>query len=75
MWYGKYLVLKTEDLNEFLTEEQKEYLSAIIFDVSMARMLKKGKSSAHEYLVVNSDEPYAHIVRDLIEQSVDISED
>lgn len=61
---AKFLVLKWEDIDKYLTEEQKENLKDVVASIFMGRS-DEGKPHNY-YWVVNQDEPYADLVRDLI---------
>lgn len=61
----KYLVFKTDDIKQALTENDLTLLNTLCRDIAKYRQ-SKGKGS-NLYLVVNIDEPYAGKVADLIE--------
>ena len=64
--FSKFLVLKTEDLERFLTDEQKEQLSYIIYSYFEGRLVDDGKGSDNNYYVVNIDEPWSDQVKQII---------
>ena len=61
----KYLVVKTDDLDNLISDAQWEDLQKILNTVRDARH-KLGKKD-NKYIVVNEDEPYAEVVWKLIE--------
>jgi hypothetical protein len=61
----KYLVLKWEDINKYLTDEEYGTLSNYLDKISAGRVLLGKKENS--YVVVNEDEPYTNIVWGLIE--------
>lgn len=63
----KYVALKVEDVDAYLSEKEKIELSNIYTKVATSRMIE-GKD-INSYLVVNMDEPYADNVKTLIEES------
>ncbi len=64
--YDKYLVLKLEDCQSFLTERQKLHLDDIRITIAYAR--KQLHKEDNHYVVVNEDEPYAEKVWALIKE-------
>lgn len=64
--WGKFLVLKMEDLQRFLTDEQKEQLSWIIYSYFEGRLVDDGKGLDSRYYVVNADEPWSDKVKQVI---------
>lgn len=63
--FPKFYVLKIDDLDNCLSNEQREHLAGIIGCLQQYR-IDAGKDPNARYLVVNEDEPYADKVRDLI---------
>lgn len=61
----KFLVLKNEDIQKCTSSFEKEVLGGICTEIACTREVS-GKSK-NTYLVVNTDEPYAGQVADLIE--------
>lgn len=64
--YDKYEVIKIDDIEGYLTNDQKVALISIIETVQKGRT-QKGKPACNNYVVVNADEPYAEVVWKLIE--------
>jgi hypothetical protein len=62
----KYLVLKTADIERYLSDSGVLQLSNLSEKICDSRQ-GDGKSRCNHYLIVNTDEPYAGIVADLIE--------
>lgn len=60
----KYLVLKLDDIEKYLSEKDRRYLTHICDEINIHRFFD-GKSANH-YVVVNEDEPYSEKVWDLI---------
>ena len=65
--YGKYLVLKLEDIESFLSILDKKKLEEMCDTVGLMR--KSIGKKENSYVAVNEDEPYAEIVWKLIEVS------
>ncbi len=63
--YNKYLVVKTADIEEYLTSTEQLELATLTVKVQEQR-LRAGKLENH-YVVVNEDQPYAALVWGLIE--------
>ncbi len=63
--FGKFLVLKMEDIEE-LSEEAKEALLKAGSQIE-ANRARKGKKPCNAYVVVNEDEPYAEAVWKLVQ--------
>jgi len=63
----KYLVLKWDDIREYLRVSQKEALEDIILTVHANREVS-GKPASNKYVVINQDEPYFPDVLKLIEE-------
>ena len=63
--YGKFTVIKNEDIRKYLTKEQIGQLLTISSVIQAGRM-KDGKTAGNLYYVVNQDEPYAEDVLQLI---------
>ncbi len=62
--YNKYLVLKLEDCNGYLSERQKLALDDICDTIGYCR--KQLHKEVNNYVVVNEDQPYAEQVWALI---------
>ncbi len=54
---SKYLVLKTEDINKYLTDRMKNGIATICAEIKKGR-IADGKTPSKEYLLVNSDSIY-----------------
>ena len=63
--YEKFIVLKKSDAERYLTDEEFKMLRSIQKKILTGRM-SDGKMQNNTYYVVNTDEPYAMQVRDLI---------
>lgn len=59
--YNKFLVLKYEDIEMYLNEQEKFQLKQIGSKIYKARV-SEGKTGDNSYYVVNQDEPYAEVV-------------
>lgn len=56
--YYKFLVLKWDDVDSYLTEEEIKQLGCLMGKIEEIREAK-GKSRYNDYLVINTDEQYA----------------
>jgi len=65
--YEKYLVLKHEDIDKYLSEAGREELARLCCHIRDGRE-KDGKYPAPSYVVVNEDEPYAEKVWRLVQE-------
>ena len=63
--YEKFIVLKKNDAERYLTAEEFKMLRILQKKILTGRM-SDGKMQNNTYYVVNTDEPYAMQVRDLI---------
>jgi len=54
---NRYLVLKWEDINDFLNSAEKEILQDVVCKLNMHR-IANGKPIFNTYLILNIDEPY-----------------
>ena len=63
--FEKFIVLKKNDAERYLTAEEFKMLRILQKKVLTGRM-SDGKMQNNTYYVVNTDEPYAMQVRDLI---------
>ena len=63
--YEKFIVLKNADAEKYLTDEEFKILRSLQKKILTGRM-SDGKMQNNTYYVVNTDEPYAMQVRDLI---------
>ncbi len=65
--YAKYEVIKIDDIDKFLSPEQKRSLEDVIHTIQVGRV-QEGKPACNKYVVVNGDMPYAEQVWKLIEE-------
>ena len=63
---GTHFVIKKEDTMQYLNPLEKVALRGIISSIASGR-LDNGKK-LNEYLVVNTDEPYADEIREVIKR-------
>ena len=63
--FEKFIVLKNADAERYLTDEELKTLRSLQKKILTGRM-SDGKMQNNTYYVVNTDEPYAMQVRDLI---------
>ena len=63
--YEKFIVIKKADAERYLTNEEFKMLRNLQKKILTGRM-SGGKMQNNTYYVVNTDEPYAKQVRDLI---------
>lgn len=64
--HPRFLVLKREDIEKYLTDKQKDNLEDITCDVHTGRMAEGKSKWPNTYLVFNIDEPYAQQVWDIM---------
>ena len=62
----KFTVVKNEDIIKYLSEEQTNILASILTTVAKGR--EKDGSKENSYVVINTDEPYASDVINLMKQ-------
>jgi hypothetical protein len=62
----KYTVIKNNDIDKYLAKEDAKELKALINRLSVSRKCN-GKED-NSYLVVNTDEPYAQEVAEIMKQ-------
>jgi hypothetical protein len=63
---NKYLVLKRNDIYKYLNEGQLHSLLSIVNQIEECRQ-QEGKSASNEYLIINTDESYAHKVAEIMQ--------
>ena len=63
--FEKFIVLKNADAEKYLTDEEFKIMRSLQKKKLTGRM-SDGKMQNNTYYVVNTDEPYAMQVRDLI---------
>lgn len=64
----KFLVLKNEDIRVHLSAKEKDILGNLIEKVCDGRH-KEGKSWSNQYLVINTDEPYAEEIVEILKKN------
>lgn len=64
--YTKYEVIKLDDIEKYLTPDQKYILEEVVRTIQASR-IRDGKTPTNSYVVVNEDQPYAETVWMLIE--------
>lgn len=64
----KFIVIKREDAANFLDRVQRDILSRILKAIASSR-LRKGKKTDNEYLVINTDEPYAPEIIEILKRN------
>ena len=67
--YNKYLVLKYDDVEKYVTEQGQKWLDAVCGQIGEGRA-KDGKVRTNSYIVVNEDMKCAKQVWKLIEQEL-----
>jgi len=60
-----HIVIKTEDIFKYLTDNQIKHLDAILNTIADGRK-KDGKNPNNSYYICNTDEPYADEVLKVI---------
>jgi len=70
--YGKYLVLKYDDINKYLSEAEWEEFRELLGRIWNGR--KQDGKPYNTYVVVNEDEPYAELVWALIQMKEEAPE-
>jgi hypothetical protein len=63
----KFTVIKNDDIRQYLSEEEQKELRILLFVINRARE-EIGKG-INEYLVVNTDEPYAQEVINVLKRN------
>lgn len=66
----KFLVLKIDDVRKYLNGQDQEYLGAILSKIE-GRRLGEGRK-VNNYWVINTDEPYAHIIAGTVLQGEEL---
>jgi hypothetical protein len=64
----RYVVWKLRELLEVCTAAELQQLD-VITDRIIRKREAEGKSTVNQYIVVNSDEPYAGEVRDILKKN------
>lgn len=65
--FNKYTVIKNEDAFSYLTAEQENNLKDILREIHACRSYD-GKDTERTYLVINTDEPYADEVIEILKR-------
>lgn len=65
---NKFTVLKNQDIEKYLNEEEKQQLLNLIGKIGYNRTMDN-KSLNNRYAVVNLDEPYAKEVTDIMKRN------
>jgi len=63
----KFLVLKWDDINQYLNGKGRDCLNECIEAVSGGRRM--GGKAPNTYLVINTDEPYAHEIVEILKRN------
>lgn len=64
----KFLVLKWDDINSYLSEDEFKRLDVLMGKIEEARELE-GKERCNDYLVINTDEPYAPKIVEIMKKN------
>jgi len=64
MKHYKYVVIKKDDIYQYLTDEELDTLGCILAKIEYCRE-REGKK-ANEYLIVNTDEKYSREVKGVL---------
>lgn len=64
----KFLVVKSEDINQHLNNIDRRDLLRILNKIETGRKLT-GKENGHSYLVVNTDESYADRIINIMKEN------
>lgn len=59
-----HIVIKCEDIREYLSEKQKHDLDSILLTINISR--KEAGKPINNYLIINKDEPYAEKIQEII---------
>lgn len=63
----KFIVIKNEDIEKYLTTLAKEDLDDILFEIYHGR--KRDGKKNNTYLVINTDEPYADEIIEILKRN------
>jgi len=64
----KHVVLKIEDVEKYLHDYQRNELAEMCGDIEYGRK-RNGENVDNEYLVINTDEPYADEVIEILKKN------
>lgn len=67
--FRKFTVLKNDDTKKYLDHEDKLALARIIGKIQNGR-IRDGKNPSNLYLVINTDEPYAPEVVEILKRNM-----
>ncbi len=65
---NKFIVIKREDVTTYLDRVERDILSRTLKKIASGRR-RKGKNDDNEYLVINTDEPYAPEIIEILKQN------
>lgn len=63
----KFVVLKIDDVNKYCSSLGRDRLTASMLEIKTGRM-QHGKNPDNQYLVINTDEPYADEVIEILKR-------
>lgn len=66
--FDKFLVLKSDDIKEHLTDAEKMKFTELVEKICDARH-KGGKSWSNLYFVINTDETYAEEITEILKKN------
>lgn len=66
--FDKFTVIKNEDIEKHCSAEQKEQLGKILRSICIERIIE-GKRTDNTYIVVNTDEPYAEEIVEIMKRN------
>jgi len=67
---NKFIVLKRDDCNKYLDKEHGSMLSEVLQCIAAGRLQDQDKTSiSNEYLVINTDEPYAPEIIEIMKRN------
>ena len=64
----KFIVLKEEDIHKYAFAHEQEQLKNITNNIKDKKFCVTGIDPNHEYLVINTDEPYANEVIEILKR-------
>lgn len=66
--FNKFTVIKNEDIEKYVPGTEKEMIQSACDHISIGRM-NDGRKVANTYLVINTDEPYAAEVVEILKRN------
>lgn len=66
--FSKFIVIKSEDANRYLTEFEKGTLAHLCTRLEQGRR-NESKKTDNRYLVINTDEPYAEEIVQILKRN------